>query len=435
MRRAASVLGLALVGTAPAAHAQVAGAEVYHALRTQPRVRVVVSLREPTGASLALRAGEIERTRRAVLSGIHPLDFQLTHAWPSISAVAGLVSARGLQALLADPDVLRVDLDVPMFAAASESVALIRAKEAHDRGVTGRGVTVAVLDTGVDGGHPDLKDSLAAEECFCANRDGTGCCPGGTTRASGPAAARDDNGHGTNVAGVITASGRVAPLGVAPDAMIVAVKVLDKDGVASSTTQVLSGLDYVLTQRPDVRVVNVSIATANLFPGTCDNAASFTQAFASAVSALRGRGVLVVASAGNDGNAGQIAVPACVGAVVAVGAVYDDNVGMISFGCTDPTTAADRVTCFTNSSGAVDLLAPGAVITSAGVGGGTSNYLGTSQAAPHAAGAAALLLSAKPGLGPDQVELALKSTGASVVDSRNGLALRRIDVQAALAAP
>jgi subtilisin family serine protease len=92
---------------------------------------------------------------------------------------------------------------------------------------------------------------------FCASRDGTGCCPGGTTRQSGPGAARDDNGHGTNVAGVITSSGRVAPEGVAPDALILALKVLDKDGFASSTAQVLSGLDYVATQRPDVRVVNV----------------------------------------------------------------------------------------------------------------------------------------------------------------------------------
>jgi subtilisin family serine protease len=115
-----------------------------------------------------------------------------------------------------------------------------------------------------------------------------------------------------------------------------------------------------------------------------------------------------------------------------VGAVYDGNVGTVTFGCTDATTDRDQVACFSNSSSAVDILAPGAAITSTGVGGGGVTYMGTSQACPHAAAAAALLLEVKPGLTPDQIETALKNTGNVLTDGRNGLSMPRIDVSAAL---
>ncbi len=77
-------------------------------------------------------------------------------------------------------------------------------------------------------------------------------------------------------------------------------------------------------------------------------------------------------------------------------------------------------------------LAPGAAISAAGRGGGTSTFLGTSQASPHAAGAAALLLQARPDLSPGQIEAALKSTGAPITDPKNGLSFKRIDVKSAL---
>lgn len=439
-RRAAPGAGalalMGLLGLCGELRGQSAGSQVYEALRTAPRVRVVIALREPQApaTSLALRAGEVDHLERAVLGGLGPEEFRITHRFVSFPALAGELSAAGVEKLLRDPDVLRVDLDVPMSMNLAESVPLIKADAVHNMGVTGRGVTVAVLDTGIDANHPDLKDSLTAEQCFCANADGSGCCPNGATSQSGAGAARDEQGHGTNVAGIITSAGHVAPLGVAPDASIVAVRVLDKAGSASSTTQLLSGLDWVMTNHPEVKVVNLSLGTANLFPGTCDSAASFTMAFQSAISALRSRGALTFSSSANNANATAIAVPACVSSSVAVGATYDASVGTVSFGCTDSTTAADRIACFSNSSSKVDLLAPGGAITSTGMGGGTSTFFGTSQACPHAAGAAALLLSAKPGLTPDQIEAALKNTGVPIADSRNGLTFKRIDVQAALAA-
>jgi subtilisin family serine protease len=427
------LLGLAAAAPAPA---QTLGTGVVELLARQPRARVVVALRPPSAPATDLMRLmlEVADQREAVLSRLEPEDFRLTHQFASLAAVAGDVNRDGLLKLLDDPEVARVDLDVPVYAALAESVPLIRADQLHNQGVTGRGVAVAVLDTGIDSSHADFKDRIVAEQCFCANSDGSGCCPGGGTQQSGAGAAKDEHGHGTNVAGVIAGAGRVAPQGVAPEASLVVVRVLDKAGAASSTAQIMQALDWIATTRTDVKILNLSLATPNLFPDTCDNAASWTQAFAQAISALRSRGALTFVSSGNNAANGQIAAPACISSAVAVAAVYDANVGSVSFGCTDATTAADRVTCFSNISSRVDLLAPGGAITAAGIGGVTSTYYGTSQAAPHAAGGAALLLQAKPGLSPDQIAQALKGSGVSVTDSRTGLSFRRIDVAAALAA-
>lgn len=410
-----------------------ASADVLRELRERGRVRVIVALREPSGTlrDLTLHNAEVAATQANVLESLRPVEFRLTHRWESISAFAGEVTTSGLDKLLHDPDVRMVDVDPPAYAQAAESAALIRADQVHAAGFTGKGVVVAVLDTGVDNRHADLKEGVIAEACFCMSPSGAGCCPNGSERQDGPGSALDDQGHGTNVAGIITSDGRVAPRGIASDAQIVAVKVLDRTGAGTSTS-ILSGLDFVINNRPDVRIVNLSLSLANLFPGTCDSAASFTVAFANAINTLRARGTMLFAATANNGSSTQVAVPACVAQAIAVGAVYDQDIGTITFGCTDSSTAADRVTCFSNSNSTVDVMAPGAAVTSAGIGGGLSTFLGTSQACPVAAAVAALLLEARPSLVPDQIEAALKNTGVNVSDPKNGLSFRRIDAKGAL---
>jgi subtilisin family serine protease len=423
---------LILLTTARGVSAAEVGGQVLTLLKERARVRVIVALREPSDTlDPTLRGATVRALQSNVLDGLTPRDFVVTHRYDAIAALGGEVSLSGLMKLHDDPLVLQVDVDPPAFAQTAESAALMRADVVHGSGITGRGVVVAVLDTGVDTRHPDIQDSLIAEQCFCTSPSGAGCCPNGSATQSGTGSAEDDQGHGTNVSGIITSNGRVAPRGIAPDAQLVAIKVLDRTGAGSSTS-ILAGLDYVITQRPEVKIVNLSLGLANLFPGSCDSAASFTTAFASAINRLRSRGTALFASTANNGSTSQIAVPACIQNAIAVGAVYDADAGTVTFGCTDASTQADKVACFSNSSSAVDLLAPGAPVSSAGVGGGVSTFLGTSQSCPEAAAVAALLLEARPSLSPDQVEAALKNTGVSITDTRNGLPFRRIDAKAAV---
>ena len=417
------------------AGAQVAGPELHQALGASQRVRVVIALRPPVTppTDRLAKVRGIRAIQDRVLSRLSAADLRLTHRWEAIHALAGELTRAGLAKLLADPDVVRVDLDVDGGAELLQSVPLINANDVQAWGCTGHDVTVAVLDSGVDGTHPDLSDDLVAEHCFCTDSTGAGCCPNGSTEQAGAGSARDDNGHGTNVTGIITSNGTVAAKGVAPSAKIVAVRVLDSQSRFAATAQVVSGLNWIIQNRPDVRVINMSLATSMLFAGTCDNAYAWTMAFAEAINTLKSNGVNVFAASANNGSTTQLAAPACVASAVSVGAVYDSNVGGVSFSvCTDATTAADKVTCFSNSNATLDLLAPGAPITSTGRGGGTSTYYGTSQATPHAAGAAAVLLGAQGALTPDQVEARLKTTGVSILDTRNALWFPRVDLLAAI---
>jgi subtilisin family serine protease len=398
------------------------GPRVRDALSQSSRVPVIVMFRG---------GGSVAETRAAVLSSLASSEFELTQAWATVPGMAGIVTTGGLEKLLAHPAVANVHADEPVRAHMAEAVGMTQTNELHAMGFNGTGVTVAVLDTGTDRNHPDFAGRIVDEACFCQNAAGAGCCPGGVPTAKGVGTAQDDHGHGTNVAGVVLGGGVLAPAGMAPNATLVSIKVLDAAGGGSSSG-IVAGLDYVLTSRPEVRVVNLSLGLGNVFPAFCDGAADFTPAFASVINALRARGALTFASSGNGANATNITVPACIAQAVAVGAVYDGNVGTVSFGCTDAVTGADQVTCFSNSSVALDLLAPGAAITSAGIGGGLSTFMGTSQASPAAAGAAAALLSANPAATADQIELALKTTGVGIVDARNGLGFPRINVRAAL---
>jgi hypothetical protein len=117
-----------------------------------------------------------------------------------------------------------------------------------------------------------------------------------------------------------------------------------------------------------------------------------------------------------------------------VGAVYDAAVGPVSvLGCTDSSTAPDQVACWSSSSGALDLLAPGAPTTSTGLSGGISTFLGTSQSAPLAAACAAALLEAHPAARPDEIEAALLASPTRLTDPKSGLAFPRLDCADALA--
>jgi subtilisin family serine protease len=423
-----------------AAQAAVVGQPVYKALQKSPQVRVMVSYAPgvpfdfSTPAAKAIFDAAVNTIDNDILGHFLPGEFTLLHRFVSINALAGSITMAGLVRLQNDPRILRIDLDQGGRAHLVEARALAKIDPVLNFGFTGKGVTVAILDSGLDSQHPDLANDVTAEQCFCSS--GTGCCPNHQTSQSGPGSAMDDNGHGTNVAGIVTSDGTIAPRGAAPDAKVVAVKVLASDNSFCCSSDVVAGLDWILNNRPEVNLVNMSLGTSDLFSGACDSSTSYTSSYANAVNALRQHGVLVFASAGNNQSKSSMAAPACVANVVSVGAVYDSNLGAETFPgvCTDSTTRADQVTCFSNSDAQTDLFAPGAVTTSTGLGGGTSDYLGTSQASPLAAACAADILQAYPGTAPDRLETALKQSPTWVTDPKSGLSFPRLDCQAALSA-
>src|SRR6185295_2281111 len=168
----------------------------------------------------------------------------------------------------------------------------------------------------------------------------------------------------------------------------------------------------------------------------CDNSDATAAGMAFEVNALRARGIPVFAPSGNAGVANGMSAPACVSAAISVGGTYDANVGTVVYNeiCTDATTAVDQVGCYSNSSAATDLLAPGGRITTSAVGGGVATDVGTSFSAPHAAACAALLAQADPGIRAAAIETTLKATGHPIFDPKSGVTLPRIDCLAAVQA-
>ncbi|MGH7340777.1 MAG: S8 family peptidase, partial [Candidatus Rokuibacteriota bacterium] len=322
--------------------------------------------------------------------------------------------------------VRRIDLDSGGRGLVLESGPLASFDDARALGLSGLGARIALLDSGVHLAHPDLGGAVVDQACFCSG-DG-GCCPNGSTTQFGFGAAQDDNGHGSNVAGVMVSDGFVAPLGLSPDADLVSVKVLDENAAFCCSSDVIAGLDWLIENHPEVDVVNLSLGTFAIFPGDCDVATSFTMAFAEAIGTLRAMGITTIASSGNEGSGTSMAAPACVASAISVAAAWDSAVGpQIAFGCADTSTAANKVTCYSNTGPTLDVVSAGNPMTSAGVVAGTSTFLGTSNAAPLVSACVALLRGEMSALPPNDVEGVLEASLVQVTDPTNGLSFPRVD--------
>jgi subtilisin family serine protease len=398
------------------AAALVAGAFVAGSARADQRV--IVLLDGAQGAPIARNAARIYTK------------------WRVVPGFGATVDDAELERLRNDAHVLSVEPDlsggvtaIPSSEGISLNGELIGLGAVQALGYDGTGSTVAVLGAGVSP-HPDLKGRIIEERCYCAYANGKGCCPNGAIEQSGSGSARDDLGHETSVAGVIAGSGGIAPIGIAPRAKIVAMRVGDATGNIAWTSQVISALDWIAASPLRVDAVNMSFAIGFLSSGACDGE---NPALAAAVARVRARGTVVVAASGNDAATNGIRPPACISGVVSVGAIYHTNLTSASLlGCTDTPAEIDRVTCFSNSAAQLDLLAPGYGVLTVNKTAGLINASGTSFSAPHVAGAVALLRQIAPQLTPDDIEDLLESTGRPIVDSRNGITTPRLDLFAAV---
>jgi subtilisin family serine protease len=391
----------------------------------------------------AARRQRIAERRERILAALPPGQFRVARRYEVLPAVALLARPEAIEALGRHPEVKLVHLDGTLHAFLAEGVPLIGGDHAHDLGFTGAGVSVAVLDTGIDTDHPDLVSSLEDERCFCAYPllPTVGCCPGGATSGTGPGSAEDGNGHGTAVSGIISSDGIVAAEGIAPDAGIVAVKVLSNQGTGRYS-DIGAGLDWVLQNHAALGIRAVNLSAGDLFQHQrSDRWPCVNSNVADAIKALHADGVAVFVASGNNGYDNGIAFPACVEEAVSVGGVYDASFGARTWCrnarctrilCTDDPADVDTFVCHSNSGAILDLLAPNYETLTCWKGGGTIAGGGTSFSSPYAAGAAALLFQADPLLTPDEALTLLESHGPQVTNPENGLSFTRIDVGGAL---
>jgi len=386
------------------------------------RVRVIVEIEAPdaTLAQADRRVREVTATTDAVLARLPAGGHALRHRFATVPAIALEADAATLRRLAEDPRVLRVDLDAPgrgHGVAPDEASALNGVAVLRDLGLDGAGRKVAIVDSGVFANHPDLGAQLLDEQCFCSSLSGaSGCCPNLKAVQAGPGAARDDNGHGTNIAGIILGAGNVAPRGAVPAARFVAVKVLDAGNGFCCTSDVIAALDWIVLHHPDVDAVNMSLGTHALFAGDCDAAGAGNHALAVAIDSLTMLGAVVTASTGNQGAVGLAAAPACVRNTVGVGATWDAPGGAITYlGCTESARAPWKPTCFSNHSATTDLYAAGALVTSTGYTGGTSVQGGTSQASAMTSACAVALAQATPDASAMRRIEALRGTPRTVL--------------------
>jgi subtilisin family serine protease len=318
-----------------------------------------------------------------------------------------------------------------------ESTATIGMPQLLAEGHDGSGQAIAILDSGVEKTHPFFGNRVVAEACFSTTEpefNATSVCPNGSFQQIGPGAGVNCNNsidgcdHGTHVAGIAAGANGPGFSGVAPGASIISVQVYSRIDNATQCTSIntnfsppcagiffgdiIAGLDHVLdlTQTMTIASVNLSFGDTN-FTAPCPNAVG-----ASFIASLQAAGVAVVAASGNDGLTNGMSSPACIPSAISVGSTVDST---------------DTVAAGSNSASFLDLLAPGAPIQSSVPPGAYANISGTSQAAPHVAGAFAVLKAAHPGTTTGQILTALKSSGVKITDPRNGIITPRIDVAAA----
>jgi subtilisin family serine protease len=260
------------------------------------------------------------------------------------------------------PEVLRIDPDVEVYALENVKIKGVKLQPAQtltwniDRvdaeiswGIsTGDPVKVGVIDTGIDLNHPDLKANIK----------------GGYNAINPLKSYNDDNGHGTHVAGIIAAlNNSIGVVGVGPNIDLYAIKVLNASG-SGYLSDVIEGLDWAVAN--GMQVVNMSL-------GTSQDVQSFHDAILRAYNA----GVVIVAAAGNSG--GAVSYPAAYPEVIAVSATDQNN----------------QIASFSSRGPEVDLAAPGVSIYSTYKGQSYATLSGTSMAAPHVTGAAALIIDTK----------------------------------------
>jgi subtilisin family serine protease len=277
--------------------------------------------------------------------------------YESISAVSAFIPESNIPTLLAHPSILKIELDRSFkIDGQVTDWGLLRVKPSlskNQSSYTGKGVKIAVLDTGIDKEHTDLQIKSGAS--FITNEPDFD----------------DYNGHGTHVAGIISAlNNNIGVLGVSPDVDLYAIKVLDQNGFGNESS-VIAGIQWAIDN--DMDIINLSLASPQ-----------GSSALKSIVDKAYNNGMLLVGASGNSTKqvTGQdnVQYPAKFESVIAVGAT-DNN---------------DQLASFTMYGNSLELVAPGVDISSTYKDNRIAYSSGTSMATPFVAGVLALYKQAFP---------------------------------------
>ncbi|MBD2509133.1 S8 family serine peptidase [Nostoc muscorum FACHB-395] len=337
-----------------------------------------------------LNNSNYENSSNATTNAFTTQSYNSTNGYGLINAAAAVAKATNQNTFA----------DVPDLGGNNWGADLVKAPEVWAQGYTGKGVVVAVIDTGVDYNHEDLKNNIWTNTKEIAGNgiddDGNGYIDDnyGWNFADQNNNTLDNNGHGTHVSGTIAGeNNNYGVTGIAYDAKIMPVKVLNESG-SGSYSSISKGIRYAVDN--GANVINLSLG------GTSSN-----RTLESAINYASSKGVIIVMAAGNDGES-EPDYPARYASKsgIAVGAV-DKNNNMADFSNRSGTNQISYVT------------APGVKVYSSVPNNQYATYSGTSMATPHVAGVVALMLSANPSLTDAQVRQIVAETSANSTQSTN----------------
>jgi subtilisin family serine protease len=366
---------------------------------------------------------------------------RVLHQYSQFPLLALEVNENAVQGLARSPRVISVTEDIPEPPSLDSSLPVIGADVVRAAGFTGTGITVGILDTGIDNAHPFVASRVVSEACYStpntnpANQETT-LCPSGTTGAGTASiniaacqsGAQNICDHGMHVAGIAAGgTGQPSPApaaGVAPGANILAIRVFTRFNravdcspspapcVLSYRSDQIAGLNRVFALR---NTFNIAAANMSLGGGQF-NAACDTDARKVPIDALLGQGIATVIAAGNNGFAASVGRPGCISTAVTIGATDD----------------SDNIANFSNRGTLLDLFAPGVAISSSIANNNYGPKQGTSMSAPHVTGAWAIMRQVFPTATVAQILTRLQNTGVPITDANN-VVRSRINLAAASA--
>lgn len=399
-------------------------------------VRVIIVTRGNSafgdgGNAFRRPAGYVSRKLGVMVQNITPIG-QLPMATATVSPAA-------LEVLREDPNVAFVVKDELRRPSLTDTVTSTGAAKHAQAGYGGKGWTVAILDSGIDRNHPAFDKAMRSEACFSSTYSGAegkskSLCKDGKPEVFGKFAAKNCDlrfsevcFHGTHVAGIIAGrpvqltDGRVVS-GMAPEAGLLVAQVFsgftdpefcgkgNTPCISAWDSDIIKALEWVYNKRQKFKIaaINMSLGGGD-FKDICDSQA----AYAEIVQRLRDAGIATVIATGNEAISDGVGMPACISSAVSVAATLKN-------GKIDES--------YSNVARFVSLAAPGTDILSAYPGNTYATASGTSMAAPHVAGAFALLRQEHPNWSVTDLVKLLRKTGRVVKDSRTGTKLKRIDL-------